>query len=130
MPLATQRSENNIELDLPIVFEPTEAKRLAQRWLYISWSERNSIASAIGWKFLRLDPTDIVDFTFRGETRQLRMSELDVGADLSIEFKATQEDSRANDSVVTGQGGLGHLNQVIPSGFPSRLQALLPAWPR
>jgi hypothetical protein len=123
-PNPTQYAQNNVELDLPIVLVAEEARQLAQRWLYTSWAERLTMSTTIPWRYLRLDPTDVVNMTFRGETRQLRLSELEVGANLDIDLKGTQEDSRSNDSDLAAQGGLGHTAQIIPSGFPSRLHLL------
>ena len=124
LPAPTQFSQEEFTFEAPLVFVSDEAKRLAQRLLYTFWAERVTIQSLTKWKFLKLDPADVVNLTFRGETRRLRMAEVDIGADLVVEFTATQEDKRTNDSDVPSDAGQGVPPQVIPSGLPTRLHLL------
>jgi hypothetical protein len=124
LPTPSQYSRNEVTLDLPIVMLAPDAKRLAQRWLYTSWSERVSVESVLPWRYMRLDPTDVFELNFRGETRRLRGSRIDLGADLDTEFTATQEDAESNVSAVAADGGLGHPAQFISSALPTKLHLL------
>lgn len=124
LPTPAMHSRSEVTLELPEVFEPTTAKQLAQRWLYISWAERARFESGMAWKYLRLDPTDVVILPYQGDLRRLRMARMEIGADFSVEFNATQEDARANESDLVGDGGSGHIPQEIPSGFPTKLHLM------
>ena len=120
LPLPTQHSRSEIKIDLPIVFTPTEARQLASIALYTAWAERLTVDSTLPWKYIRLDPTDVVDMIFRGETRQIRMGEIEVGADLSLDFTAVQEDVSTYLSSITGTSGDGFLTQVPFGGLPTK----------
>lgn len=124
LPVPSQHSRNEVTLDLPIVGQATPMRQLAQRWLYLSWAERASIEAVVPWRYIRLDPTDVLEMEHRGELRRLRAASVEVGADLAISLRTTQEDARANDSDLQGAGSLGHVPQVIPSSLPTRLLAL------
>lgn len=117
----TTQSKTEETINLPMVLSATFAKQLAARWLYTIWEERLSFSSQIGWKFLRLDPTDIVTLNWRGETRTLRMSSVELGADLVLEFRATQEDAVTNVSTLIGDGGSGFIPQLVASSLPTKL---------
>lgn len=119
-PTPTQFSRSELKIDLPIVFTPTEAKQLASSALYTTWAERLSIDSQLPWKYIRLDPTDVADMIFRGETRQIRMGEIEVGADLSLDFTAVQEDVSTYVSTVAGTSGDGFTAQVPFGGLPTK----------
>lgn len=123
-PTASMQSGEEMSLTLPIILTEQEAKRLAQRWLYTLWSERASISSILPWKYIRLDPTDIFEVLYRGDIRRLRIGRVELGSDLDIDFTSTQEDTRSDDSDLLADGGLGHIDQFIPSGLPSRWMPL------
>ncbi|HNQ98399.1 MAG TPA: phage tail protein, partial [Trueperaceae bacterium] len=124
LPVPSQHSRNEVTLDLPIVGQATPMRQLAQRWLYLSWAERASIEAVVPWRYIRLDPTDVLEMEHRGDLRRLRAASVEVGADLALSLRTTQEDARANDSDLQGAGSLGYIPQVIPSSLPTRLLAL------
>ena len=119
-PNPTQFSRSELKIDFPLVFTPTEAKKLASSALFTTWGERLTLDSSLPWRYLRLDPTDIADMVFRGETRQIRMGEIEVGADLSLDFTAVQEDVSTYVSTVVGAAGEGFVPQVPFGGLPSK----------
>lgn len=122
-PTPSMESGEELVLNLPIVMLSDEAKQLAQRWLYTSWAERASIESVLPWKYIRLDPTDIFQVTYRGDVRRLRMANMEIGADLEMSFSSTQEDAESDNSGLLSDPGQS-LAQVIPSGLPTRFLSL------
>lgn len=120
----TTRSKVEQTIDLPMVLTATEAKQLSEKLLYTIWEERISLSSQLPWRYIRLDPTDIVVLTYQGELRTVRFIEIEIGADLSLEWRATQQDSRTNDSGVIGDGGSGFPTQLIPSALPTKFLPL------
>lgn len=123
-PTPTMRSQDEQTADLPIVGQATAMKQLADRMLYTVWAQRVNYETRLPWRYLLLDPTDIVSFSYKGSTRRLRMSEIETGVDLSANVKATQEDARSNDSAQTGDGGSGFIVQTVPSVYPTKFLPL------
>ena len=119
-PARTQNADNNVSLELPVVFTADEGRQLAERLLYTAWAERSKVHTAVSWENLALDPTDIVEMEVGADLLRLRLAEIEVGADLAIELVATQEDARSNDSSAPGVGGGGLVPQAVPSGFPTK----------
>lgn len=119
-PVRTQNADNNVSIEFPIVFTSEEGRRLAERLLYTAWAERSRLNTALTWEYLALDPTDIVEMQVGSDLLRLRLSEIEVGADLAIEITATQEDARSDVSSVPGAAGGGFVPQQVPSGFPTR----------
>lgn len=119
-PTRTQNADNNLNLQLPVVFNVGEARQLAERLLYTAWAERARLNTALTWKYLAFDPTDIVEMQVGADLLRLRLSEIEIGADLSIQVATTQEDARSNISAIPGASGDGPIPQTIPSGLPTR----------
>ena len=118
-PTPSQYARSEMKIETPIVLDVTEAKQLASAALFASWSERLSIDSSLPWRYIRYDPADVVNMIFRGETRQIRMGEVELGSDLSIDFNAVQEDVSTYVSTVTGTAGDGFIPKVATGGLPS-----------
>jgi hypothetical protein len=114
-PAKTQFSDTDLEFEVSIVMDSTLADQVTERSLYTLWAERIQLASELPWKYLKFDPTDNLTMVFNNESRRVRMSTFNIGADLSIQFEATQEDSDSHVSTVTGFGGDGFLIQTLPS---------------
>lgn len=119
-PRPTQYSRSELKIDFPIVMTPTEAKQLASQALFSVWEERLGLDSSLPWRYIRLDPTDVASMIYRGETRQIRMGEIEVGADLSLDFTATQEDVSTYISTLTGDGGAGFVPTIPFGGLPTK----------
>jgi hypothetical protein len=124
-PDPTSFSENDILLDLPIVFNgPTDPKQLSEKWLFTTWEERVSFDMDLPWSYIHLDPTDIFTITYQGDSRRLRLSSLEVGADLKLTTTSTQEDTSTFLSTVAADAGSGFTPQALSSGLPSKLLLL------
>lgn len=121
LPSPSQYSRSELKLDFPIVLTATAARQIAAKAMFTVWAERVTVDSTLPWKYIRLDPTDITNMIFRGETRQIRLGEIEVGADLSLDFTAVQEDISTYDSSITGTGGDGFVPQIAFGGLPSKL---------
>ena len=119
-PVATQRSGQPFIVDLPISMTNTFGKQTSEKLLISSWTERVSLESALGWKYLRLDPSDVVTIVYDGETSRSRLARLDIGLDMSIDMVATEEDAKATVSTVLADGGSGFVAEVLESGLQTR----------
>lgn len=123
-PDPTMHSKNERTLDIPIVDVPANMKPLVQKHLLTMWNERVSYKTIIPWTYLALDATDVFKMGVFGETAQLRMAELDLGLNWSLELTGVVEDTKSFTSTLTGVNGLGHVNKAVPSSLPTRLFAL------
>lgn len=111
-PSQTQYSGNAIQMSLkPMVSRGEPMKQLSSRWLYSVWSERVSLGSQLGWQYLLLDPTDVINMVYRDDLIRVRLASVNIGADLSIEFNGNEEDARVNDSTLPG-GGEGESGEL------------------
>jgi hypothetical protein len=121
LPFPTQYALNTDMMDLPVASYATDMKKLSERVLYTLWAERVRIATQLPWEYIYLDPTDVFTITYQGEDRLVRMGSVEVGVDLMLDFSATQEDARSNDSAAVGSNGDGFQQQHVPSNLPTKL---------
>jgi hypothetical protein len=62
-PIQSTRSSNSLDLTIPAVLDPTEAKKAVERNLFSTWLERDSVKLSLSQEFMRLDVGDVVSFT-------------------------------------------------------------------
>jgi len=110
----TMRSRNQVEADISIAMSAEFAKRIADKSLFTAWVERTSYEAQIPWTYLRLDPTDVVTFTF-AETQAAvaRLTRTDIGAGLQIEIESLAEDDSTFNSTLAADGGQRTVAQRI-----------------
>lgn len=124
-PQASMDSRDVEKIDLgTLVVTPDYAKQLAEQFLYTMWNERFGFHSRLPWSYIRLDPADVFTVPYRNNTYVLRMNELEIGADMSLEFKATQERAFGYTSDAVAETETGHLTHDPAQAVPSRLLLL------
>lgn len=94
-PIAHVTSQSEQAADLPMVFTETEARRVAERWLYTAWTERIGLKFRLGPKWLRADPTDIFGLVANSVTREIRVLGLRVGESFDLEVEASVVDQES-----------------------------------
>jgi hypothetical protein len=94
-PIMHVTSQSEQAADLPIVFTATEARRVAERWLYTAWTERTGLKFSLGPKWLRADPTDIFEIVANSVTRDVRMLGVRVGESFDLEVEAAVVDQES-----------------------------------
>ncbi|HVL73100.1 MAG TPA: phage tail protein [Beijerinckiaceae bacterium] len=128
LPLPTMHSRHQASLELPLAIDATTAKRIAAKTLYSAWNERSTYEAQLPPDWLRLDPTDVVDFTFpSGALFRARLTRVDVGADFSLAVKGVSEAAATYVSAAVADRGFGHPAQVLPGEAATRL--ILPDLP-
>lgn len=123
-PVRLVRSEEERNLDVPLVLTAQEARQLSERLLYTAWVERRSVETRVPWRYVALDPTDVFELEAPrskgvSETLVLRGSTLETGADLTIDLRAVVQDARTNDSDVQGDAGA-----IVPAAVPNTLPSV------
>lgn len=112
-PVVHSRSEQSV--DLPIVFNPTEAEQLAERLLISTWNERSTRKWRAAQRYLALEPTDVVNIELdSGTILPARVSKTSVSPGFLIEFEGVNESKTTFSSDATADGGLGVPPPRIP----------------
>jgi hypothetical protein len=119
-PVPTMSADNERSIDLALVSTGTPMKRAASRHLFDTWSRRRQFATDLPWRYIELDPTDVFRMVKSGETLEVKMSKLDVGANLTMSFEAELVDANNSDSSVTSGDRLGYVRHFVPAALPTR----------
>ena len=86
-------SENQESVTFPMALSDTYARFLADSLLMETWVSRNIHAFTLPYKYLRLDPGDVVNIPDEaGNTRAVRILEMNAGLLAEIEVKAVDDD--------------------------------------
>lgn len=80
-------NQNAQSLSLPIVLTSSEAKTIADRLLYLSWTRRRSYKFSLSLRYGLLEPGDVLELDIE-RTQQLQISKLNLGANLLLEIEA------------------------------------------
>lgn len=98
--------ENQTELQFPVATTATFAKRITDKALYATWSERRAYGGRLPWKHLDLDPTDVITITHETETlERVRLSDVDTSNRLEIEIGALRETPGQYTSAIDADAG-------------------------
>lgn len=124
----TNSSRNNVNLELPMALDGTTARRIAQKALASAWNGRTSFDFSTTIDFLKLDPTDVIDvYLDSGTTYKIRLTDLEVGADYSVNLKGVSEYAASYQSDVEGASSEGFTPQVVVKDIAT--QTILPDMP-
>jgi len=121
-PSATMSSDNRIELELPLVWDYTSVKQVAQRSLYSAWQERTSYKGQMAWDYLWLDPGDEMTVNLDdGSVLPQRIDSQTIGGDLLMEFESRSSDVATYTSTVDGDGGVAPIRKPFSQSLKSRI---------
>jgi hypothetical protein len=123
-PNPTMSSKTELTLDVPIVEQSQAMKRMAQKKLWTAYNERITYKTVVPWTYIKLDATDVFNMGVFGETAQLRMGEMDLGAGWAIEVVGIVEDTKQYSSTIAAGQASGHIGVTVPSSLPTRLTPL------
>lgn len=122
VPFPTMYSQNFHTEDLPLVAEPNFMKQLAEKILFTTWIERVSFKVHLPWTYLKYDPTDVLTLTNSdASTTLVRMSNVSLGQDLTMEWQAIAQSTTTYASTATTDGGLGFNQQTLTVNSPTKL---------
>jgi hypothetical protein len=106
VPTPTMSSKNNVKDEVKIILTGNTGKQAAEKRLYSSWIERDQFEYPLPHKYLDLDPTDLVTLNLEtGDSFLLRLNELDIGADMTLDAKAVSQTSIQFQSSQTADSG-------------------------
>src|ERR1700743_1882288 len=113
-PAQTMRSSNVQSVSLPIVMQPLFAKQLAEQVLFTSWVERVGYQVNLPWLYMKYDPSDNAILTLSdGATIPVRFTEMNIGADLTVQMTSVAESGATyTPGVTNADGGAGFVPQT------------------
>lgn len=121
----TMESRNNISLAVPVTMTETQAKQAAEKTLISAWIERQNFAVQVPWRYLELDPTDVITITLdSGTVFRVRLVRTDLGLNFAIDVDGLSEDAAQYTSDVDADGGSGLPGQEFLSSVITRLTLL------
>ncbi len=98
----TTKDQQTVELS--IALSADEAAQIADKTLTSAWIGRNQFEFNLPPKWLRLDPTDVIDVLLPDATLALRLTQVDFGGNNIVACKAVAEDEIAYTSNAKGAG--------------------------
>jgi len=106
--LKVVHSRTQAVISIPVTDNATPMKQRADKMLFDRWAARNKYAFKTSVKYLRLDPTDPIAITYKGETLLMRLLECDRGAQLALEFRAESYDRFVySNTAISSDSGAG-----------------------
>lgn len=111
-PTATMFGRNEVTRDLPLSLTAAAAKKICQRSLFTSWSERNSLTAGLPLKYMMLDAADVVCLRSDAGDITARLTGAYLGADLTSEMEAVQTSPVPIVTDLPADAGSGY-NQVL-----------------
>ena len=118
LPTPAMRSNNSFSVSIPLVQQSTFIKQLAEKILYQKWLGRFSYKLMASWKWIILDPSDIITVTLdSGTIFTIRIEKVNLIDDLTIDIVGVSEDATLYTSTTTADKGSGQVTQVL-TGVP------------
>lgn len=117
-------SRNELSINLPVSWSSTPARQAAEKLLYDFWVSRFTYSWKTPIRYLRLDPTDVVNVSYKGQTIEARLTQADRGAGFALEFAAAGSDSGIYTSTIPGSTGA---SAPVPTQTPGTFPRPVPA---
>lgn len=99
-----------IDVTVPIVLIPDDAKRLAEILLYSKIIYESSYQLKLPARYLKLEPGDVVDLTMSDQTVTCRVRETSLSADNTIDLVAVKEDQDIYTDIIELSGDVGRFD--------------------
>ena len=105
--------KQQVKLDFPLTLDPDFAKQLSEKALYLAWQERTAYKlNLFRPEYLRIDPTDVIDFVYEGITFRMRIAENTIGQGFVLALNGPSEDARIY--ISSAQGGISFVPPPPP----------------
>lgn len=110
-----------IDVTVPIVLIPDDAKRLAEILLYSKIVYESSYQFKLPARYFKLEPGDVVDLTMSDQTVTCRIREASIGADNTIEITAVKEDNDIYNDIIELTGDVGRFDPSTLGQIDARI---------
>jgi hypothetical protein len=115
------RTINNIKI--PVVIDPTRSRALATLTLYRSWQNRINASLTLGPQYIGVEPGDVLSVTSSGETYVVKVTEVRIKPDFTIDVVANLLLVNLASVTVAGSGGTS--TGGGGPGFPATIAHML-----
>jgi putative tail protein len=107
---AVVTTRQRVTMSIPLVMTTTQAIQIADAWLYVMWLERQGFTMSLGSpKYMVLDPTDVIQFVYEGNTFEMRITEDHIGQGYAAILTGINNDNDGFDSTASGSQSTGSL---------------------
>jgi len=117
---------NELVVESPIVFTPTEAELVVQQTMWITWISRIGYRWTTLLKHLDLDPSDVINITVDGIQHQIMITDVGLGANNVLNFQGISDDIEihVNDDNLVVADASGFLGQTVFIPGPVTLEIM------
>lgn len=99
-------AQDEMTAEIPVVMTHTFAAKATEKLLNLQWASRTIYEFTTSFKYIYLDPGDVVQVTSDGFTHVIYITEMNVGTNYVLEFKGQSIDNAVyTASDVQGSGG-------------------------
>ena len=109
-PASTMNSVGERHLEIPLYLTNAEGAEIAERILYESWVQRESVRFRLPPRYMKLLPNDVLTVTAEGRTEATRINRIGVGADLEMEIEGVIVDGEVYTQALPGNDPIGSPN--------------------
>ncbi len=116
--------EGSLNFPFPGGLTKDQAVQTIEGIVFRAWNGRLRFKTAVNWDHLLLDPGDVGTITYKGQTYQVQIKKLELGANGVIELEMRSDDTETHTSVATGGQTLGFGPETITAIGSTTLHAL------
>jgi len=116
-------TENTKTYQYPLALNDTEAKQLAEMYLYSEWNERLEFEFSLPSEYINLVPSNIINIENEGKIFTARLTKIDHATNKQINVKASLENPIVYDSSAIGSD-TGIVDYVIKIAGPTDFELL------
>lgn len=100
------KTKNQVVYEVPMTIDSTTARQIAEKALFVSYLERKPFQVNL-WRplYLLYDPTDVINFTYEGQSFTGRVVKNSIGQDFTTELELVNENASSYTSIVQGNSG-------------------------
>lgn len=121
-PIPTMESVNKASEDIPISQTATFIKQAVEKILYAEWLNRITYEGTTSWRWLKLDPSDVILITFDdGTIYETRIIQNEFQGEMAIPLAMLSEDAALFTSDAEGYSGDGYRPWELITYGPTKL---------
>ena len=114
---------NKYQIELAIVMDDNKAAQVAEVLLYDLWTAKNRVIFSVPYKYVELDPGDVINLSVNGSTRTIRITRIGYEAS-SLRVEGVYENPSIYNPIKQGGSSLGQLVETVGLDAPTEAQLL------
>jgi hypothetical protein len=118
----TTHSSNTLSQTYSIAMDSDAAATVAARALKTAWAERSALSFAIPISYIALDPADVITLRRAGQEYVIRLTQIDLGANLMLQCQALTQYAGSYRVSAKGSDTTGKVSgNLVPDRSPAEL---------